>query len=106
MPESIDRELEHLLEYSDPPDPEAFTLSVTRSLRNKQRTRRLILWTFGLSGALFGLAGAVLLSGSIARLMTFTLDLPVMETMQALLIIVGAAAFYLWFMNDDFSLDN
>lgn len=106
MPESIDRELERLLKYSNPPDSEAFTMSVAHSLRNERRTRRLVLWTFGLLGALFGLAGAVLLSGSIARLLTFTLELPVMETMQATLIIVGAAAFYLWFMNDDFSLDN
>jgi hypothetical protein len=30
--------------------------------------------------------------------------MPAMETMQASLFIVGAAAFYLWFMNDDFSL--
>jgi len=66
----------------------------------------VILWVFGLVGAAFGLAGAVMLSGSISRLFTFTVELPAMETMQVTLFIVGAAAFYLWFMNDDFSLDS
>jgi len=103
---SFDRELEALLEYSESPQPGAFVMDVMRGVRRERRTRRLILWAFGLVGALFGLAGAVMLSGSIERLFTFTLNMPAMETMQATLFIVGAAAFYLWFMNDDFSLGN
>jgi hypothetical protein len=101
---SFDRELEALLEYSESPQAGAFVVDVMRGVRSERRTRRLILWVFGLVGALFGLAGAVMLSGSIERLFTFTLNMPAMETMQATLFIVGAAAFYLWIMNDDFSL--
>jgi hypothetical protein len=101
---SFDHELEVLLEYGESPQPGAFVVDVMRGVRRERRTRRLILWAFGLVGALFGLAGAVMLSGSIARLFTFTLNMPAMETMQATLFIVGAAAFYLWIMNDDFSL--
>jgi len=106
VPDSIDRELEQLLAYNEAPQPEAFVLDVMRSVKREQRIRKLILWVFGLVGAVFGLAGAVMLSGSISRLFTFTVELPAMETMQVTLFIVGAAAFYLWFMNDDFSLDS
>jgi len=101
----FDRELEALLEYTEPPQPEAFTMNVMRSVKREQRTRRLILWAFGLVGALFGLAGAVMLSGSIARLFTFTITMPATETMQVALFIVAAAAFYIWFMNDDLPLN-
>jgi hypothetical protein len=52
----------------------------------------------------FGLSGAFMLTGPVSQLFTFSLSLPVMETMQAALFIVSAAAFYLWFMNDDFNL--
>ena len=107
MPDSsFDRELEALLEYSDSPQPEAFTMDVMRGVKREQLTRKLILWAFGLVGALFGLAGAVMLSGSITRLLTFTVTMPATETMQVVLFIVAAAAFYIWFMNDDLPLDN
>ena len=107
MPDSsFDRELEALLEYSDSPQPEAFTMDVMRGVKREQLTRKLILWIFGLVGALFGLAGAVMLSGSITRLLTFTVTMPATETMQVVLFIVAAAAFYIWFMNDDLPLDN
>ena len=106
MPDSpFDRELEALLEYTEPPQPEAFTMNVMRSVKREQRTRRVILWAFGLVGALFGLAGAVMLSGSIARLFTFTINMPATETMQVVLFIVAAVAFYTWFMNDDLPLN-
>ena len=107
MPDSsFDRKLETLLEYSESPQPEAFTMDVMRSVRRERRTRKLILWAFGLVGALFGLAGAVMLSGSITRLFTFTVTMPATETMQVVLFIVAAAAFYIWFMNDDLPLDS
>jgi len=76
-----------------------------RDIKREQRNRRIILWVFGLIGALFGLAGAVMLSDSITRLFTFSLEMPAMETMQVVLFIVAAAAFYTWFMNDDMSLE-
>ena len=107
MPDpSFDQELETLLEYSESPQPEAFTMDVMRRVKREQRTRKLILWVFGLVGALFGLAGAVMLSGSITRLFTFTVTMPATETMQVVLFIVAAAAFYIWFMNDDLPLDS
>ncbi len=104
MPDSFDRELEQLLGYSEATQPEGFVIEVMRGVRREQRTRKVVLWAFGLVGALFGLAGAVMLSGPISHLFAFNLSLPAMETMQAALFIVGAVAFYLWFMNDDFSL--
>jgi uncharacterized membrane protein YsdA (DUF1294 family) len=103
---SFDRKLENLLEYSESPQPEAFTMDVMRSVQRERRTRKVILWAFGLVGALFGLAGAVMLSGSITRLFSFTVTMPATETMQVVLFIVAAAAFYTWFMNDDLPLDN
>jgi uncharacterized membrane protein YsdA (DUF1294 family) len=103
---SFDRKLENLLEYSESPQPEAFTMDVMRSVQRERRTRKVILWAFGLVGALFGLAGAVMLSGSITRLFSFTVTMPATETMQVVLFIVAAAAFYTWFMNDDLPLDS
>jgi hypothetical protein len=107
VPDSFDRKLEQLLEYTEAPQPEAFTMDVMRGVRREQRTRKIILWAFGLVGALFGLSGALMLTGPVSALFTFSLAMPAMpamQTMQATLFIVGAAAFYLWFMNDDFSL--
>lgn len=104
MPDSFERELEQLLEYTDAPQSEAFVMDVMRGVRREELLRKIILWAFGLVGALFGVAGAVMLSGTISSLFTFSLSMPVMETMQASLFIVGGAAFYLWFMNDDYSL--
>jgi len=106
VPDSFDHELEQLLGYTQAPKPEAFVLDVMRSVKREQRTRKVILWFFGLVGALFGLAGAVMLSDSITRLFSFTVTMPAMQTMQMVLAIVAAAAFYTWFMNDDLSLDN
>jgi len=101
---SFDRELEALLEYRELPRAETFVLDVMRGIKREQRTRKVILWAFGLVGALFGMAGAVMLSDSITQLFSFTITMPVTETMQVVLFIVGAAAFYNWIMNDDFSL--
>jgi hypothetical protein len=104
VPDTFDRELKQLLEYTEAPQHEAFVMGVMRGVRREQRTRKIILWAFGLIGALFGLTGALMLTGPVSNLFSFSLAMPVMETMQATLFIVGAAAFYLWFMNDDFSL--
>jgi ABC-type uncharacterized transport system permease subunit len=104
VPDSLDRELEQLLGYTEATQAESFVMAVMRGVRREQRTRKVVLWVCGLVGALFGLAGAVMLSGPISQLFTFKLDLPMTEMMQAVLFTAGAAAFYLWFMNDDFSL--
>jgi hypothetical protein len=104
VPDSFERKLEQLLEYSEAPQAEAFTMDVMRIVRREQRRRKIILWSFGLVGALFGLSGALMLTGPVSELLTFSLEMPVMKTMQVTLFVVGATAFYLWFMNDDFSL--
>ena len=71
-------------------------------LRLERRQRRLILWLFGGIGALFGIAGAAMLSKSIGILFT---DLLSMESlMQLPLFAVAAAAFYIWVMNDDLAI--
>ena len=107
MPDSpFDQELEQLLAYHEEPQSHAFVAEVMQGVKREQRSRKVILWAFGLVGALFGLVGAMMLSDSITRLFTFSLSLPVMETMQAVLVIVAVAAFYTWFMNDDLSLGN
>ena len=104
MPDSFDRNLERLLEYRDVPGGEAFVMDVMQSVRRETLKRRLILLVFGLTGALFGLWGASILSGPVGEWLTGALRFPVTQTMQASLLLTGAAAFYLWFMNDDFSL--
>jgi uncharacterized membrane protein YsdA (DUF1294 family) len=104
VPDSIDLKLEQLLEYREAPGSEAFVIDVMRSVRRERRTRRLILWVFGLVGALFGLWGASMLSGPLGQWLTVALSFPTMKIMQASLFLTGAVAFYLWFMNDDFSL--
>ncbi len=102
MPDSsFDQELGQLLEYSRSQHADAFVVDVMRGVKREQRIRSVILWAFGLVGALFGLMGAVMLSDSITRLFSFTLSLPATETMQVVLFVVGAAAYYTWFMNDD-----
>jgi len=104
VPDSIDQKLEQLLSYNEALPPEAFVLDVMRGVRRKQLTRTVILWVFGLIGALFGLSGAIMLSGPVGRLLPLDLGIPVMGLMQVTLLIAGTAAFYLWFMNDDFHL--
>jgi len=103
MPESMqDRELDQLLGYRDTVQADAFILGVMHRVQRERRSRRVILAVFGLVGAVFGMAGALLLSEPIARAFT---DLPLTGTMQAVLIGVAAVAFYGWAMNEDISLD-
>ena len=102
MPESIpDHELDRLLGFHETLAPDAFVLDVMHRVQREQRSRRLILMLFGLVGAAFGVAGALLLSEPITRLFT---GLPSTGTMQAVLIAVSAVAFYGWVMNEDISL--
>ena len=106
MPDAIDRKLEELLSYPEPPRPghDSFVADVMQELRAEQRRRRVVLGVFGGIGALFGLAGAMMLSDPVSRL--FTEALSGFSLAQAALFTVGGMAFYLWFMNDDLALDN
>jgi len=103
MPDLLaDRELDKLLEFREPPPADAFVLDVMHRVRREKRSRKLILLGFGVAGAAFGVAGALLLAGPIARLFA---GLPTTGTMQAVLVAVSAVALYGWIMNEDVSLD-
>lgn len=105
MPETpLDHQLGNLLAYHDEPESSEFVAGVMRDVSREQRIRNVILWAFGLVGALFGVAGAVMLSEPLARLFTFSFTLPVTETTQVALFIVAAATFYTWFMDDELSV--
>ena len=102
MPESTqDRLLDQLLEYGEEPQGDEFVLDVMHRMRREQGRRKVILFVFGLIGALFGLTGAVLLSEPIARALA---NLPAMGTTQVALFVVAAVATYAWFMNEDIDL--
>jgi hypothetical protein len=104
MPDSPeDLALDRLLVHREAVPDDPFVLNVMHRVQREQRRRKLILFVFGLLGAGFGLLGAALLSEPIARLFT---GLPATGIMQAALVAGAAAAFYVWFMNDDFSLSN
>jgi lipid-A-disaccharide synthase-like uncharacterized protein len=106
MADPFDRKLEEWLDYPEAPRPEAFVIDVMQAVRREQRMRQVILWAFGLVGGVFGLLGAIMLSDSFGRLLAVIRGLPAMGTMQVALFIVGAAAFYIWFMNDDWSTES
>ena len=107
MPEeSFDRSLEQILAYpaESQSDSGIFVERVMKQVKREQRIRRLILFSFGLIGALFGLAGAMILSGQITWL--FTEVLSGTMTMQLVLFLIAALAFYNWFMDDNLTLQN
>ncbi|MBT8040820.1 MAG: hypothetical protein KJN78_11290 [Gammaproteobacteria bacterium] len=103
MPDAFDRKLQELLSYPRPPAPgdDPFVADVMRELRAERRRRHVILSAFGGIGAAFGLAGAAMLLDDIAGV--FTRDISAMALTQGALFLAGAAAFYSWFMNDDWS---
>lgn len=104
MPEPIDRKLEELLAYPEQEsgNDDLFVVDVMRRVQKERRTRKLILGLFGGIGALFGLAGALMLSETIAGLFG-NVD-PTVFFLQLPLFSAGAAAFYIWFMNDDLAI--
>jgi len=105
VPDQIDQTLEELLGYNDQEiGDDLFVVDVMRQVQKQRRTRRWILFLFGSIGALFGLAGALMLSDGIS--MFFTEILPTTALMQLPLFAAGIAAFYIWFMNDDLMLNS
>ena len=107
MPETpLDENLERMLAYPDSTDtaePDRFVVDVMARVARERRRRRLILFTFGGIGALFGVAGAALLSEPLGRLATESLSSTTL--MQGVLIGCGAIAFYVWMMGDDLPLE-
>ena len=97
-----DHELDQLLGFRESLPVDAFVLDVMRRVQSERRRRKWILLGFGLAGAGFGAAGALLLSDPISQFFT---GLPLTGTMQAVLIAVAAVAFYGWIMNEDIRLD-
>jgi ABC-type multidrug transport system fused ATPase/permease subunit len=93
--------LERLLAYPDNDTDDAFVLGVMHRVRRERTRRLLILAVFGVVGAGFGLLGAWLLADPIRQLFT---GWPPIATMQGVLAAIAAAAFYIWFMNDDLNL--
>lgn len=105
MPEQINQTLEKLLAYEDQElSDDLFVVDVMRQVQKQRRTRKWILFLFGSIGALFGLFGALMLSNDISRI--FTEVLPATALMQIPLFAAGIAAFYIWFMNDDLTLNS
>ena len=96
----LDRELQQLLGYNTVTS-DRFVIGVMQRVQRERRRRRLILFSCGAIGAVFGVIGAALLSAPIAGLFT---ALPATGIMQAALIVGSAAAFYGWIMNEDISL--
>lgn len=99
---SIDNSFEDLLTYRDSPESETFVLDVMQGVRRQQKIRSLILSIFGTIGALFGIAGAVMLSDPITWL--FTEVMTPTGIMQSVLGVVAVVSFYTWFMNEDLSI--
>jgi len=103
VPDPFDETLEEMLAYPEKDSSEdLFVVDVMRRVRAERRRRRVILFLFGGIGALFGVAGAVMLSGAIGQLFTGVLSSTVL--MQLPLFAVAAIAFYIWVMNDDLAI--
>lgn len=105
MPDATDKRLEELLAYGDGLDPanDLFVTDVMRGIRREKRRRQAILFACGGVGALFGVAGAAMLSAPLGQLFTDTFS--AFGLAQAALFTVGGLAFYAWFMNDDLPLE-
>ena len=96
------RSPEQLLEYTGEPPAGEFVAGVMRRIKREQRTRRLILLVSGLIGALFGVAGAAILSDSISRF--FTVSMSATGTWPVSLTVIGVVAFLAWLLNDEMNL--
>ena len=107
MPEHThEHALEQLLGNAEPPgsDDEAFVAGVMLRVQRQRRLRRAVLVVCGLIGALFGAVGVTLLAGKITWL--FTQAVSGMLLAQVTLFVIGALAFYTWFMNDELKLEH
>jgi len=94
--------LDDLLQYHELPEADGFVATVIQGVQRQQRTRRLILAGTGLLGAVFGVAGAVLLSDDIAQLVIQVMTgKDAIYTGLSILMSVGVMG---WLLHDESSL--
>ena len=89
--------LDDLLEYHQAPEDSAFVTEVMDGVKRQQRLRRLILTATGITGALFGATGAMMLARPLAQAMTEVNLLPI------LVAAVGGIVFLFWVFQDETS---
>jgi ABC-type Fe3+-siderophore transport system permease subunit len=87
--------LDEILEYHKTPEDSEFVAAVMKRVRRQQQLRRLILAATGLTGAVFGAMGVLMLSDSVGRLITEANVLPVSVAL------VGVAVFMAWLFRDE-----
>jgi hypothetical protein len=87
--------LDEMLKYHETPQDDKFVAGVIKSVQRQQRMRRLILTVTGVVGASFGVAGMLMISGSVNRLITDANVLPVSVAL------VGLVAFTAWLFQDE-----
>jgi hypothetical protein len=87
--------LDEMLKYHETPQDDKFVAGVIKSVQRQQRMRRLILTVTGVVGASFGVAGMLMISDSVNRLITDANVLPVSVAL------VGLVAFTAWLFQDE-----
>jgi len=90
---------ELLLKYSESPPDKAFVADVMQAIRRERRPRKMILFISGIVGALFGVAGAVMLSDTMTQF--FTLSVAAISSPPVSLAILGVVLFLGWLLNDE-----
>lgn len=90
--------LDQLLEYHETPEKDDFVADVMKHVQRQQRIRSLVLYGSGTVGAAFGVAGVMLLSEPVNRLLSG------MEAFPVSLGILGALALLGWLLHEDVGL--
>ena len=87
--------LEDHLDYHETPEDSAFVSEVMARVRHQQRIRRMVLWGTGVVGALFGTAGALILSNSLVQ------ALDGFNLMHVSVSTIALVAFAAWLFHDE-----
>ena len=90
---------EALIEYLDPPGAGVFVDRVMLQVKRQKQIRKLILIVTGLTGALFGVTGAVLLSPNIGQLVTTSMSSN--GPMPVSLALIATTGFLAWLFSDE-----
>jgi hypothetical protein len=94
--------LDDVLQYQERPEDDEFVARVMRGVQRQQRTRKLILACTGVLGAVFGVAGAFLLSDDIGQLIRQVMTgKDAVYTGFAILVSAGVMA---WLLHDETGL--